>query len=89
MNMGRSHSMICYGMDDTLYTVNFYHRSEERQTLEYPGAPEEVEIEQVFFQGKPVEVSDEQIKRFEDAAWENLEEEDPPRNREWECNYER
>jgi hypothetical protein len=81
--------MICCGTDQNVYTVNFYHRSAEKQTLEYPGLPEEIDIEEVFLKGNSVAVSDEQLKRFEEAAWEWMEEKDPPRNREWESNYER
>jgi hypothetical protein len=86
-----THTIRAWGEGDKEYTVVFHHRKASRATLEYPGDPEDIEINQVLLDGKEVEASEKDLDYFVTQAWESLEEEDPPSDwkREWECNYER
>ena len=87
-----THEFSAWGDDDKGYKVVFYHTKYRPATLEQPAEPEDVEIEQVFCDGKEVQVSDSLIDKFITQAWEYLnDDEDPPDDwkREWECNYER
>lgn len=91
-NDAMNHTMQAWDENDQEYVVHFCHTKATRQTLEYPGDPEDVEIEQVFLNGKEVQVSEQLIDKWTTQAWEIInEDEDPPDDwkREWECNYER
>lgn len=86
------HVIQAWGSDDREYTVNFRYIKAVRATLEEPGNDEDIEIEEVFCDGKEIEPTGKDLDHFVTQAWEYMSEEvDPPSDwkREWECNYER
>jgi hypothetical protein len=85
------HTIQAWGSDDREYTVYFYHRKASPATLEHPGDDEDIEINQVFVDGKEIQATEKDLDHFVTKAWESLDDDaDPPEwKREWECNYER
>ena len=59
--------------DDTPVTVECWLQPAERMTLEYPGCEAEVQVERVICNGQEVNVTDEDLERFEFRAWQEVE----------------
>jgi len=56
--------------------VDFIHCPAEPMSLEYPGCPEHIEIEGIYFDGQPWQCSDERWLELQDkitqACWEEV-----------------